>query len=113
MKIYLSGRMTGVKGKNKALFNRAEKEYEKSHEVVNPHKLDIKRRGRFDKLAQEKKEQGFKTGQEWWWCQYLRDDIKHLVDCDAIVMLPGWEKSKGAILEEFIATSLGLEVWYD
>ena len=41
---------------------------------------------------------------------HLRADIGDLLDCDAILMLPGWEDSAGATLEHSIAVALGLEV---
>lgn len=44
------------------------------------------------------------------WADYLRKDIRLLMDCDAIALLPGWEKSKGAKLEVHIATELGMRV---
>lgn len=40
----------------------------------------------------------------------MRADIKALCDCDHVVVLPGWEKSRGATLEVFIATQLGMRV---
>ena len=42
----------------------------------------------------------------------MRADIHILTDCDGILMLRGWEQSKGAKLEFDVATSCGLEVWY-
>lgn len=42
----------------------------------------------------------------------MRADIHVLTDCDGILMLRGWEQSKGAKLEFDVATSCGLEVWY-
>lgn len=44
------------------------------------------------------------------WHHYLRKDIKLLMDCDAIHMLPGWSKSRGARLEWGIAVELGFTV---
>ena len=45
------------------------------------------------------------------WQQCMRTDIAELVKCDAIHMLDGWEKSKGATLEAHIAERLELEVF--
>lgn len=42
--------------------------------------------------------------------QQLKKDITTLMDCDVMVLLPNWEKSRGARLEEAIARELGLEV---
>ena len=44
------------------------------------------------------------------WAKCMRDDIRELVTCDAIVMLPGHEKSKGATLELHIAERLEMTV---
>ncbi|MBD1412816.1 DUF4406 domain-containing protein [Burkholderia contaminans] len=41
------------------------------------------------------------------WLACMRNDIKHLVDCDAIAMLEGWQTSRGARLEYTIALILG------
>lgn len=46
------------------------------------------------------------------WQQCMRADIRELVTCDEIVMLQGWENSKGATLEHHIAQTLGLKVIY-
>lgn len=36
----------------------------------------------------------------------LRADIRELLDCDTIALLPGWENSKGARLESHVADEL-------
>jgi len=41
--------------------------------------------------------------------EYMRVDLTHLLQCQAIVFLPGWERSKGAVLEHNIALELGLK----
>lgn len=46
------------------------------------------------------------------WAEYMRRDIKALMDCDAILMMPGWEQSRGAKLEKDIAERIGMEVLY-
>ncbi len=90
-KIYISGPMTGLPGLNFPAFHEAAACLRaQGHEVVNP--------------AEFGEDEG-KT-----WSDYMRDDIKALMDCDAIYMLPGWAGSKGARLELHIARVMGFEV---
>lgn len=42
------------------------------------------------------------------WADYMRECIPALLTCDAISMLPGWEKSKGASLEYEVAKALDM-----
>ena len=42
------------------------------------------------------------------WNECMRQDIAQLVTCDLIVVLPGWDRSRGASLEVFIAEKLGM-----
>lgn len=46
------------------------------------------------------------------WDYYMRKSIRKLLQCDAILMLPGWEDSRGAQLEKHIAEALGMVVLY-
>jgi hypothetical protein len=46
------------------------------------------------------------------WTDYLKADIKAMLDCDAVAMLPGWFWSRGARLERRIARKLDIPVWY-
>ena len=46
------------------------------------------------------------------WNRRLRVDIAALLTCDAIYLLPGWEDSRGACLERYIAEQFDMEVRY-
>ncbi len=92
MKLYIAGPMTGVLHLNFPLFNKTAAELRAAgHEVVNPAEINA------DPLAA--------------WTDCMKDDITQLVRCDGVVLLPGWRASRGATLEEHIATALGLKVW--
>jgi hypothetical protein len=92
-KIYLSGPMTGIENFNFPLFHHVAKLFRAlGTEVVNP------------------AENGFTEEKSW--AHYMRADIKQLVDCNVICLLPGWERSRGSTLELFIATQLGMEVMH-
>lgn len=43
---------------------------------------------------------------------YMRRDLQALVHCGRIVMLDGWERSKGARIEHFNAVELGMKIFY-
>lgn len=42
------------------------------------------------------------------WEAYMRMAIAQVVTCDTVVLLPGWENSRGAKLEKHIAEQLGM-----
>lgn len=85
--------MTGKPDLNFELFNTAAKAWrEAGWFVFNPAETD---NGSKDKPR------------EW----YLRMDLVSLADSDAIALLPGWKRSKGALLELYIAKELGLEIY--
>ena len=44
------------------------------------------------------------------WTCWLKHDIAEMVMCDLIVTLPGWELSRGSVLEVTIALQLGIPV---
>lgn len=89
--VYLSGPMTGCDSLNFPAFHAEAKRLRGlGYEVVNPAELNPI------------------PGTPWHAC--LRADLKALLDCDAIVMLPGWEGSAGAHLEMHVAHRVGLEI---
>jgi len=42
----------------------------------------------------------------------LSGDIDIIARCDAVYMMPNWQKSKGARIEQAFATSMGLPIYY-
>jgi hypothetical protein len=43
----------------------------------------------------------------------LRDDFRHLLECDQILMLKGWKTSFGAAMEFAIAKAIGLQIYHE
>jgi len=91
VKVYLSGPMSGMPEFNFPLFNVEAAELRRlGYAVVNP--VDIN------------------PDHSTPWSACLREDLRALLDCDAVAVLPGWEKSRGATLEVFVATQLGMRI---
>lgn len=88
---YISGPMTGLPENNFPAFHKAAAELRaKGYPVINPAEYD--------------EVEGLQ------WHQYLRKDIRLLMHCSNVIVLPGWENSKGARLEVHIARELGMTV---
>ena len=45
------------------------------------------------------------------WEDFMREGIKLLMDCDAIYMLEGYEHSRGAKIEKYLAFQLDMPVY--
>lgn len=93
MKLYVAGPMSSIGPPtwNFPLFNRVAAELsDAGYAVINP------------------ADKGVIDG--WTWSDYLREDIRALVDCQGVAVLDGYRESKGAMLEIHVATELGMEV---
>jgi hypothetical protein len=89
--VYISGPMTGIPEWNLPAFAQAEVDLtDAGYTAINPgrHGADPDRP----------------------WSDYLRQDLQELLGCDAVALLPGWERSRGAQLEVHVAKALGMEV---
>lgn len=96
-KIYISGPMTGRPNKNKAQFDAAKRFLERSgYEAISPcdKPSEILTRDSTDKE----------------WAEYLKEDIRIMLDCTAVWVLPEWYMSKGARFEVFVAATLLLPI---
>ena len=91
MKVYLSGKITGLKVEDAFVkFNTAEFRLKRAgYDVVNPMRL---------------------VSQRWHWEKCMQVCLVALVNCDAIHLLPDWKESRGARLEYHIAQELKLKV---
>lgn len=99
VKVYLAGPMTGLPDYNyPAFFQAAELLSERGLLVENP-----------AEHAQRNPQPS--------WEAYMRQAIKILMACDEIYLLPGWKRSKGALIEWDLALMLNMpqhlpEDWY-
>lgn len=99
MTLYISGPITGIKFYRRN-FRRAEKYLtKKGFTVVNPvnvgDTLNIPK-SMPEALAYKK---------------YMKADLHAMLSCDGIVLLSGWESSKGAKMEKYVAEECGLKIF--
>lgn len=45
--------------------------------------------------------------------EYMKLDLKALLDCDVIMFMYGWNCSAGCHTELCVATAIGLDVWFE
>lgn len=106
MKIYVAGPMTGHKDWNfPAFFDAQEKLESLGHEVINPAHNDG------ETLEKALASAGTPERPNNTWGYYMRRDLPHVLDVDALCVLPGWRQSKGASLEVHVAEALGLPIY--
>lgn len=92
LKLYVSGPMTGYENFNFATFDKATATLRNTGCVVfNPAETPL--------------------NPDWQWSDYMRIDIQEVCKADAIYVLPGWQKSKGACIEVAVAFWLNKPVF--
>ena len=47
------------------------------------------------------------------WEAHMLKDIADLLQCKAIYMLQGWQESKGARIEHYVAIKIGMPIMYE
>lgn len=97
---YISGKITGTTDHENRFTNAEKKLKGMRYNVVNPLR-------RTAHLVGKHKTMGLPPPE---WSDYMRECLRTLSWCDTIYMLRGWEDSKGAKLERYIAEVLGLEI---
>ena len=93
MKIYVAGPMTGMPEWNYPAFNNAAAELRAAgHEVVNPAEMGAKY-GTADEINADPEKLA----------DLMLYELDAILGCDAIYLLPGWEKSPGVRKELKVA----------
>lgn len=90
MKVYISGAITGIKNYEKVFAAAEQFLIDNGYEVVNPVTISHEH----DKT----------------WHSYMKEDLKALLECDSVCMLPGWNESKGANIEYQLAKSMDMPI---
>lgn len=100
-KLYIAGPMSGIPQFNFPAFIAAGKCIRKlGYETLNPAEIDLED----DNETAMESTTGDLSDVEKTWGDYLSRDVKLVADeCDGVALLPGWENSRGARLEAFIA----------
>ena len=89
MRVYISGQMTEKPDLNRKAFKDAEQHLKSlGYTVINPHNCPV---------------------DSYEVC--MKRDILLLLQCDAIYLLDGWSKSKGAKVEYAVACAIGLKIF--
>lgn len=93
MRVYLAGKVSGLPT-GEVYIKFAQAEFwlrEKGYEIVNPLRL---------------------CSAGWTWERCMKVCLAELMKCDAICLLKDWGESRGARLEFFVASQLGLKMLY-
>ena len=91
-KIYISGPMSGIENSNFDAFNEFEKKFDP--EMV-----------KFENPAKPGHIEGYE------WKDYLKMALTMMLECDTVVLLEGWQNSKGCLLELHVAKSLDMRIF--
>ncbi|QRI45637.1 hypothetical protein SEA_ROYALG_53 [Gordonia phage RoyalG] len=96
-KFYLAGPMTGIEGYNFSTFDFYAKELRsQGYTVVSPAEIARELPGEPGSLP---------------YTDYVRADLKELIECSDLVLIPGWGGSRGARAELDLAIFLNMRVW--
>lgn len=94
---YLAGPMTGLPNYNYPAFEEVERQLvAKGLTVKSPH------RNAWPAYEPDSSE---------FYSQVLRDALNLLLTCEGLILLKGWTRSRGAMVEYYIAQALGMPIY--
>lgn len=97
----MAGPMTGIPSNNVPAFDAAADRLRAlGHDVVNP--ADLNREMGHDPREQTPPHM---------YGEFMRADLKALLGVEAVVVLPGWGRSRGARLETDVARAIGIPIY--
>lgn len=99
--VYISGAITGI--------HNYQDHFKKAEDHIKAFGLKTLNPVEFCKGMEKKAKE---LGVTLEWGDYMRKCLVTIPYADAMYMLKGWEKSKGARLEHHIAQELGIEIMY-
>lgn len=90
MKYYLAGPMTGLPNYNREAFEEeTSRLHNLGYDIVSPAEINL---------------------EDASWCECLRKDLRAMLDCQGIILMPGWQESRGASLECYVASALEMRI---
>jgi nucleoside 2-deoxyribosyltransferase len=99
MRYYLAGPMTGLPDFNYRVFEAEQKKLRSQGlDVVSPHSID------FGETEEKPGSLPYQT--------YIKGGLKLLLTCDAIILMVGWENSKGCLTELTVASACGMMILF-
>lgn len=108
MKVYLAGPMTGIPQFNYPAFIRAAEALRAiGYEVQSPAEMDDPETAKAA-MASPDGAPGSGSANGETWGDFLARDVKLLADdgIQAVFVLPGWDRSRGARLETYVANAM-------
>lgn len=99
MRYYLAGPMTGLPKYGFDIFERAAARLRhEGFNIASPHEIDH---------GESEENRGSLKYQD-----YIRAGLKLLLECDAIILMTGWESSGGCMTELYVAYASDMKVYF-
>ena len=111
--LYIAGPMTGLPQFNFPAFDAAAVELrQRGYEVTSPAELDSPESRAAALASPDGDPEAYENATDETWGDLLARDVKLIADrVHGVVVLPGWERSRGARLETFVARLCGKPIY--